>query len=299
MKSTMTKKSIAWLLALVMVLSLLPAMALAAGHDTLALPIQPKATINVKTEDGTNISVVAWEDIVYVAKPTEINFHFPPIPNVPVIKTTQMLNIYVPTNASEGSPIILMVDNGGWFTNTKPIKLKDGDMLPANNDKKAAVGEALKAGYLVVTYSARGRNDSANDGEYLGHSPATMTDTKAVIRYLRHNDAMLPGDSEKIVVTGTSGGGALTSILAASGNSSDYYASLFEIGAAGMTNATTSTIRDDVFAAIAYCPITDLPNADQAYEWVYGPVREAYKEDGLTLEEVNPNPGGKIGRAHV
>ena len=186
---------------------------------------EPAMTINVMTENGKNISVMAWEDIVYVEKPTEINFHFPPIPNVPVINTTQLLNIYIPSNASESSPIILFVDNGGWFTNTKPIKLKDGDVLPANNNQRAAIGEALMAGYLVATFSCRGHNDSPNNGEYLGHSPATMTDTKAVIRYLCYNDAMLPGDSEKIVVTGTSGGGALTSILGASGDSSDYYVS--------------------------------------------------------------------------
>ncbi len=169
------------------------------------------------------IPVMAWESIVYVEKPTEINFHFPPIPNVPEINTTQLLNIYVPTNASEESPIILFVDNGGWFNNTKPIMLEDGDILPGNDNKRAAVGEALKEGYLVATYSCRGRNDSPIAGEYQGHSPATMTDTKAVIRYLRYNDGTLPGDSEKIVVTGTSGGGALTAILSASGDSSDYF----------------------------------------------------------------------------
>ena len=30
-----------------------------------------------------------------------------------------------------------------------------------------------------------------------------------------------------------------------------------------------STLRDDVFAVNAYCPITDLGNADIAYEWLY------------------------------
>jgi hypothetical protein len=34
-------------------------------------------------------------------------------------------DIYVPSNASDESPIILYVDNGGWFTNTKPVMLKD------------------------------------------------------------------------------------------------------------------------------------------------------------------------------
>ena len=291
MKRIVKNRFIAFLLALLMSMQLLPAMAVSTEtDDPLALPNEPTTLINLKTEDGKDISVLAWENICYVEKPMEIKFHFPPIPNVPEINTTQLLNIYVPANSSDKSPIVLFVDNGGWFTNTKPIILKDGDVLPSNNNKKAAIGEALKAGYLVVTYSCRGRNDSPIDGEYLGHSPATMTDTKAVIRYLRYNDELLPGDSDKVVVTGTSGGGALTSILAASGDSPDYYPSLYEIGAAGMTSESVSTISDAVFAAIAYCPITDLPNADKAYEWVYGPVREAYSNDGLTLERVNPSP---------
>ena len=28
--------------------------------------------------------------------------------------------------------------------------------------------------------------------------------------------------------------------------------------------------RDDVFASVCFCPITDLPHADMAYEWLYG-----------------------------
>jgi hypothetical protein len=292
MKLRKIRKSMVWLLTLVMALSLLPAAALtaAAADDPLALPGSPSAVVSVTTAGGRIIPVKAWEDVVYVAKPTDIHFHFPPIPDVPAIETTQTLNLYVPSGVNAGSPIILFVENGGWFTNTSPIKLRDGDALPANDGKTAAIGAALDAGYLVVTYSCRGRNDSPNDGVYLGHSPATMTDTKAVIRYLRYNDAVIPGDSNKIVVTGTSGGGALTSILAASGDSPDFYPSLYEIGAAGMVNASESNISDAVFAAIAYCPITDLPHADQAYEWLYGDVREAYKAAGLTLEQINPAP---------
>jgi hypothetical protein len=293
MKTRMIGRPFAWFLALMLSLSLLlsaPALRVSAEDDPLALPADPTATITVKTADGASISVKAWEDLVYAAKPTDINFHFPPTPENPTIETTQLLNLYVPATANEGSPIILFVENGGWFTNTSPVKLTDGMTLPANDGNTAAMAAAFKAGYLVATYSCRGRNDSPNDGSYLGHSPATMTDTKAVIRYLRYNDAVIPGDSDLIVVSGTSGGGALSSILAASGDSADFYPSLYEIGAAGMTSATTSELSDAVFATIAYCPITDLPHADQAYEWLYGPVREAYKEAGLSLDDINPSP---------
>lgn len=287
------KKHLTSLLAILAVIGVFAGCATAntENSDALAFPQEPTKIIGV-SYGGQDITVSAWENVLYVGKPTEIVFHFPPIPNVPEIKTTQLLNIYAPESANENSPLILYVDNGGWFTNTKPVMLKDSDELPVNGSRSAAIGKALESGYVVVTYSCRGRNDSPIDGKYLGHSPATITDTKAAIRYLRYNDAVIPGDSDLLVVTGTSGGGALTTVLSASGNSKDYFESLYKLGAAGMKSESRSTVDDAVFAAIAYCPITDLPNADQAYEWVYGPIRKMYKEANLTLEQVNPNPDG-------
>jgi len=89
------------------------------------------------------------------------------------------------------------------------------------------------------------------------------------VRYLRLNDAAMPGSAERIVVNGTSGGGALASILGASGNSRDYAPYLASIGAAGIDGRGKSTLADDVLAIVAYCPITDLANADIAYEWLF------------------------------
>ncbi|MFC2424499.1 MAG: subtype B tannase, partial [Fusobacterium polymorphum] len=67
-----------------------------------------------------------------------------------------------------------------------------------------------------------------------------------------------------IISNGTSAGGALSALLGATGNSSDYLPYLKEIGAA--------ETRDDIFAVSAYCPITNLENADTAYEWMYNGV---------------------------
>jgi len=97
-----------------------------------------------------------------------------------------------------------------------------------------------------------------------------MVDVKAAIRYLRLNDRAMPGSAERIIVTGTSGGGGLTAVVAASGNSTDYLPDLAEIGATGVRGSgavATSTLRDDIFAAVAYCPINNLGNADAGYEW--------------------------------
>jgi hypothetical protein len=62
-------------------------------------------------------------------------------------------------------------------------------------------------------------------------------------------------------------------MLAATGNSPDYYSYLEEVGAAGVSGGL-STIRDDVYAVTAYCPITDLGNADIAYEWLFNSTRK-------------------------
>ena len=190
----------------------------------------------------------------------------------------QLINIFIPENATKDSPIIFYVNNGGWIANSYPDRtLVDGTDYNGTYDR---VGVALKEGYVIVSYGCRSRADEPVGGLYLGHSPATMTDTKAAIRYLRHNRKAIPaGDVEKIFITGTSGGGALSTVIAASGNSPDYFPSLYEIGAAGVelgkdgTYSSKPGYGDNVFGVIGYCPITDLGHACAAYEWLYGDTR--------------------------
>lgn len=64
-------------------------------------------------------------------------------------------------------------------------------------------------------------------------------------------------------------GGAQSSIIGASGDSELYTPYLESIGAA-MTDAAGQSIRDAVFGAMAWCPITSLDYADEAYEWNMG-----------------------------
>jgi len=190
----------------------------------------------------------------------------------------QLINVYIPENATKDSPIMFYVNNGGWIANSYPDNtIADGKDYNGTHDK---VGVALKEGYVVVSYGCRSRADEPVDGRFLGHSPATMTDTKAAIRYLRYNRKSLPaGDVEKIFITGTSGGGALSTLIAASGNSPDFYPSLYEIGAAGIemekdgTYSSKDGCGDNVLGVIGYCPITDLGHACAAYEWLYGDTR--------------------------
>ncbi len=194
------------------------------------------------------------------------------------------VNVWVPENATAESPILYMVNNGGWMMTTYSPDLISGidpsatDIDPYADGNMAAM--ALKNGYVVVSAGLRSRGSQDSQGNY-NHSPVTVADAKAVIRYLRHNDGVV-GDTDKIFITGTSGGGALSSSIGASGNSSDFYEELYTIGAAGMSDAATSTLQDDVYGVIAYCPITDLGHADGSYDFTYASVRQALIADGYT-----------------
>lgn len=180
----------------------------------------------------------------------------------------ESMNIFVPERVanSQAAAIYLGFNNGGWKASYLTASVKDGASLDSSSSN---VGAALKAGYVYIDVATRGRGLTAADGSYAGQSPAVVVDAKAAVRYLRLNDARMPGNAERIVVNGTSGGGGLVTALGASGNSRDYLSFLAAVGAAGVDARGRSTLRDDVFAVNAYCPISDLGNADLAYEWLY------------------------------
>lgn len=248
----------------------------AAAGDLLAFNDAVKTTIT-PTLDGEPISV-DWYVDCYVSKPNRAE--------------DQLINIYIPENATKDSPIIFHVNNAGWQMNSyaQADGVEDGEDYSSTSDYDN-IGAALKEGYVIVSYGCRSRSNGLTGEEYLGHSPATMADTKAAIRYLRYNADDLPaGDPEHIVITGGSGGGGLSTVIAASGNSPDYYEALYEIGAAGIdlvNGSYVSTLDDDVFAVIAYCPITDLGHADTGYEWLFGNTRAALYEAGLMEYDVD------------
>ena len=205
----------------------------------------------------------------------------------------QSLYVFVPEGAKADAAIILNVNNGGWFASELRAGIREGGsyLSTSNTDK---VGAALAAGYVYVDVGTRGRGIVAADGTYPGHAPAAVVDTKAAIRWLRLNDAALPGSAERIVVTGTSGGGGLTAVIAASGDSPDFLPELARIGAAGISRTGKSTLSDAVFAAIAYCPITDLGHADLAYEWLYGQARSAGNTAGGQWTQVQAAVSGRL-----
>lgn len=135
------------------------------------------------------------------------------------------------------------------------------------DDKRCMAHQYLACGFVYVSCGNRGKESVDKDGSFCGKVPANLVDLKTAVRFLRHNQKSLPGDYERIISVGCSAGGAMSSLLAVTGNHRDFEPYLQENGA-------FMEERDDVYAAQIYCPIIDLEHADLAYEWIFGADRE-------------------------
>ena len=222
--------------------------------------------------NGKTLEFRAYENIVYVARPVDMEY--------------ERMNIYIPAgyfkNATingytpDSAPIFFPNTVGGYMPGP-PLTLggpnRPGDHGP---DMSSASLTALSNGLVVAAPGARGRTNVDKKGRFTGKAPACIVDLKAAVRYLRRNDKRMPGNAEKIISNGTSAGGALSALLGAAGNSADYTPYLADLGAAQE--------RDDIFAASCYCPITNLDNADMAYEWLFNKVTHYKKMElkGMT-----------------
>ncbi len=248
--------------------------ALAQETQTLGnLKFDPeKYTQETLTIGNQTVNYRAYENIVYVTNPVDTHY--------------QSLNVYVPEEYFKGGSI------NGYTAKTAPIFFPNhvGGYNPGDPGNPGTSGDgdtpnseflALTKGYVVVSPGARGKtNQDEESGLYYGKAPACIVDLKAAVRYVRYNDEVMPGDAEKIISNGTSSGGALSSLLGATGNHPDYDPFLEAIGAADA--------RDDIFAASCYCPITNLDNSDTAYEWFFNKVHHYkwFNEGTLTEEQI-------------
>ncbi|MGM9777557.1 MAG: hypothetical protein ACI3ZD_04385 [Prevotella sp.] len=196
---------------------------------------------SVTMPNGLVVNYTAYTDLIYVANVED--------------STYQRMNVFVPEGADGRTPIFMRNYVGGYMA-AKAQGIDVGD----------ASGRALAEGYVVAIPGARGRNSyvTGENGKrvFNGRAPMGLLDLKAAVRYLLHFDSEMPGDAEHIISDGTSAGGAMSSLLGATGNHPIYEAQLKAMGACDE--------RDDIFAAVCYCPITDLDHADMAYEWLYG-----------------------------
>ncbi|MFG2590784.1 subtype B tannase [Streptomyces sp. NPDC048438] len=244
----------------------------------------------ITTDDGDKeVTYHFYKAVTYVARPVDEKYQSLNV-SVPVEIDGQ------PVNAS-GAPILLANSVGGYMPSSvadatgvggggmgggmppggggaspspgAPAAGGTGEVPSGGNGQLDDAGKrvsnaelALAAGYVVVEPGARGRTLTDAEGTYYGTAPAAIVDLKAAVRYVRFNKGRIPGDTDRIVTSGTSAGGALSALLGASGDSPLYAEYLEEIGAADASDA--------VFASGDWCPIADLEHADMAYEWNWG-----------------------------
>jgi len=206
------------------------------SDDSLSFDPSCAVSLSIQIPDGRKVDYTGYENIYYVSEVED--------------STHQSMNIYVPDGATQTTPILFRTYFGGYMA-CSAARPQAGD----------ATGRALAEGYVVVIPGCRGRTDRY-EKLFSDGATASICDLKAAIRYLRHFDSVIPGDSEKIITDGASAGGAASALLGATGNHPNYTERLSGMGAADE--------RDDVFASVCYCPIIDLDHSGMAYEWFYG-----------------------------
>lgn len=158
---------------------------------------------------------------------------------------------------AETAPIVIPVDTPGYAAMAAPTEYTD------------STSSYTGAGFIYVHAGCRGRDAGA---------PAGVTDLKAAIRYIRYTKDTIPGSTDHIFTFGMSGGGAQSALLGATGDSELYTPYLDAIGA-------VSGESDAVAGTMAWCPITNLDYASEAYEWNLGVTRTDLSADMQALSD--------------
>lgn len=159
---------------------------------------------------------------------------------------------------AETAPIIYWNSHGSYI-GMGPFQIAG---LSTRSTQYGWVLNMINEGFVVCMVGERGKTTVDDNGNVIGRGPIAITDLKAGVRFLKHNDDVIPGSSQRIISVGTSSGGAMSALLGTSGNNPYYDTYLEAIGAC-------MDETDDIYATMAYCPITDLPHADFAYEWMF------------------------------
>lgn len=217
------------------------------------------------------INDIYWQvGVVYVSNPASLDYETLGIyvPGAYLEATANGDGTYtasVKSDAQVGqftaatAPYVLPVNTPGYNASQAPTWLADG------------IASYTQAGMIYLQPGIRGRDNTTDSQgqEVVGGAPWGVTDLKAAIRYVRYNKDVLPGDTDKIVSFGHSGGGAQSAVLGASGDSTLYNPYLEALGAA-MKDKEGNPISDAPYGTMTWSPITSLDYADAAYEWNLG-----------------------------
>lgn len=228
------------------------------------------------------------EDVLYTDKATTPKF--------------QRLSIFVPKAYMSAPGVIDESGTDGAFTaKTAPVVFENNSagymQMPHTwlGGPRDEAPKYLRRGMVYVTCGCRGRESRDEKGVLCGKSPWSLVDLKTGIRFLRHNRAALPGDMDKLISVGWSAAGAMSTLLAVTGDNESYLPCLEQNGA-------FMDESDTVFAAQIYCPIVDLEHADLAYEWQFhnDPVNEASPAGPAgVMDDFRKALSGKLAAAYV
>lgn len=189
----------------------------------------------------------------------------------------QTMLIYVPaayfTTDEDGN--VTGIDHdaqvGGYTADTAPIVFANECGGWRSSSPRSCDTSYIEEGFVYVTAGARSRDAVDEDGVPSGKAPTQLVDLKSGVIELRANADVIPGDKNRIVSIGTSGGGEISSAFGASGNMPEYYEYMYESGVLGVTKnedgTYVSAYPDNIYAAQCYCPIADIEDADIAYAW--------------------------------
>ena len=189
----------------------------------------------------------------------------------------QTMLIYVPaayfTTDEDGN--VTGIDHdarvGSYTADTAPIVFANECGGWRSSSPRSCNTSYIEQGFVYVTAGARSRDAVDEDGVPSGKAPTQMVDLKSGVIELRANADVIPGDTDRIVSIGTSGGGEMSSAFGASGNMPEYYEYMYESGVLGVTKnedgTYVSAYPDNIYAAQCYCPIADIEDADIAYAW--------------------------------
>ena len=192
-------------------------------------------------------------------------------------KTNQTMLIYVPaaylTTDAEGN--VTGIDHdaqvGNYTADTAPIVYLNECGGWKSSSPRSCNTAYIEQGMIYVTAGARSRDAVDEDGTRTGKAPTQLVDLKSGVIELRANADVIPGDKDRIVSVGTSGGGQMSSAFGATGNMPEYYEYMYESGVLGVTKNEDGTYAsaypDNIYAAQCYCPIADIEDADLAYAW--------------------------------
>jgi acetyl esterase/lipase len=120
--------------------------------------------------------------------------------NVPYghISKTQCVDIYLPDNATNPTPVIVAIHGGAFYMGDSRMRNDITPML-----------QGLKRGYAVVSVNYRLSGEAT--------FPRAVNDVKAVVRFVRANAKKYNFNPDKIVAWGGSAGGNMVSMLGTTG----------------------------------------------------------------------------------